>query len=299
LNAQGNYDRDLDGNFDATYLFRVNGVHELDPQAQIGLQGTVTLPASPERAPGGLVEVPYRPTDTVQDVVTRMNNSGAEVVARLNRNGQLEIKATIAESTEHPDFVLRHLEDSGQFLTGYAGILTQPGPGGAFTWEQADAILALRGQDADGEAAGFAVAPLQHPSGWIGLNPEMVRDPAGVASSLSVAGRPGESGDGGAALAIAGLRNQPVGIGRAETLDDYFADSVARAGLRGEEAENGQTTFERIRKDLSDLRESISGVNIDEELAQMLKFQHGYQAAARFVANVDEMLDTIINRMGV
>jgi len=47
------------------------------------------------------------------------------------------------------------------------------------------------------------------------------------------------------------------------------------------------------------MRDSISGVNIDEELSAMIKFQHGYAAAARFIANFDEMLDTIINRMGV
>ena len=38
---------------------------------------------------------------------------------------------------------------------------------------------------------------------------------------------------------------------------------------------------------------------IDEEMANMVKFQHGYSAAARFVSNIDEMLDVIINRMGV
>ena len=41
-----------------------------------------------------------------------------------------------------------------------------------------------------------------------------------------------------------------------------------------------------------------SGVNLDEELANMIKFQHGYAAASRFITAVDEMLDVIINRMG-
>jgi flagellar hook-associated protein 1 FlgK len=52
-------------------------------------------------------------------------------------------------------------------------------------------------------------------------------------------------------------------------------------------------------KDLTDLRDSISGVNIDEEMSNLLKFQHGYQAAARFISNWNDMLDTIINRLGV
>ena len=52
-------------------------------------------------------------------------------------------------------------------------------------------------------------------------------------------------------------------------------------------------------KELEDLRQSISGVSLDEEFAEMIKFQHGYNAAARFVTTIDKMLDTIINRLGV
>ena len=52
-------------------------------------------------------------------------------------------------------------------------------------------------------------------------------------------------------------------------------------------------------EDLLNLRDSISGVNIDEELAEIMKFQHGYNAAARFITVWDSMLDAIINRLGV
>ena len=299
LNAQGNYDRDEDGTFDASYIFRVNGTNELDPQAQVGLAGSITLPVPRAISTNGLIDVSYRPTDTVEDIITRINNSGAEVIARLNRSGELEFKATTAHDPDAPDFVLRHLEDSGQFLTGYAGLLAESGAAGAFRWEEPDAILALRGENDRGEAAGYAVAPLQNPSAYIEVNSVLTVEPGSIAGSLSVAGSPGETGDGAAALAIAALRNTTVGIGRSETLDDYFADTVARIGLKGEEAELALRTSELIRKDLTDLRESISGVNIDEELAQLIKYQHGYQAAARFISNVNQMLDTIINRMGV
>lgn len=299
LNAQGNFDRDQDGAVDSSYIFRVNGSNTLNLQAQVGLAGVMRLPAGSEIAAGGILEVPYRPADTVEDIITRINNSGADVTARLNRQGQLEFKATTARDLEQPDFVLRHLEDSGQFLTGYAGILAESGPEGAFTWTQADAILSLRGETATRVGADFAVAPLMHPSGWMEVSEDIAREPASIASSFSVAGNPGETGDGRAALEIASIRNSAVGIGRSDTLDDYFADTVARIGLKGEEAELSLNTSQRMLKDLTDLRQSISGVNIDEELAEMIKFQHGYQAAARFISNIDQMLDTIINRMGV
>ena len=88
-------------------------------------------------------------------------------------------------------------------------------------------------------------------------------------------------------------------IGRERTLDDYFADSVTNVGLMGEQAETNLMSQRAIMDDLRGLRDSISGVNIDEELADIMKFQHGYNAAAKFVTVIDEMIDTVINRLGV
>ncbi|HHX94793.1 MAG TPA: hypothetical protein GX691_03075 [Clostridia bacterium] len=47
---------------------------------------------------------------------------------------------------------------------------------------------------------------------------------------------------------------------------------------------------------LGERKESISGVSIDEELAHMIECQHSYQAAARFLNTMDQLLDTLINR---
>jgi flagellar hook-associated protein 1 FlgK len=88
-------------------------------------------------------------------------------------------------------------------------------------------------------------------------------------------------------------------VGQIYSFEDYFADTVADVALKGEESELALATQNAIMKDLRDMRQSISGVNIDEEIAEMIKFQHGYAAAARFITQVDQMLDTIINRMGV
>jgi flagellar hook-associated protein 1 FlgK len=45
-------------------------------------------------------------------------------------------------------------------------------------------------------------------------------------------------------------------------------------------------------------RDSVAGVNIDEEMTNMLSFQHAYSAASRMVTSIDEMLDQLINRTG-
>jgi flagellar hook-associated protein 1 FlgK len=293
LNGSGNYDRSGDGVFDSTYIYRINGQNSLEPQAQPGFEGTITLSGSDRQ-----IQIPYFSTDTVSDIITRINNSGAEVVARLNREGSLSLKATTSELINgqrvNPDFVIRHVEDSGHFLTGYAGLLLESGPDGAFTWGRADAVTSLRGGAED-----YAVAPIAHPSGWIRVNPDLLRDHTSVAAGFGYNGRPANPGNGDAAAAIASIRNTPVMVGRLSTFDDYFAESVGRISLLGEQSRRELATEQDRMKDLRDRRQSISGVNIDEELANMIRFQHGYNAAARFITTVNSMYDTIINRMGV
>lgn len=288
-NIAGNYDRNGDGAFDSTYLFRINGTNSLEPQEPLGIGGVLSLAGA-----NGNVPVPYFPTDTVDEVVKRINLSGSEVVARLDREGRLSLKGAASDSMENPDFVLRHIEDSGQFLVGYAGMLQASGPEGAYDWAQADGVLSLRGGELD-----YAVAPLTHPSGWIEVNPALINDPASVAAGYGNGGRSAEAGDSSAAIAIAALRNSDVMLGRVPNFDEYFAEVVADVGLKGETAARALDTENLIMKELEGMRDALSGVNIDEELAQMIKFQHGYNAAARFISTVDSMLDTIINRMGV
>ncbi len=287
-NANGNYDRNGDGQMDHSYVFRMTGSNALDAKSQIGLRGTLTL-----SGPQGDVAVDYFPTDTVEDLILRVNLSGAEVVARLDRNNQLSLKGAPSAALGQPDFVIRKVADSGQFLVGYSGLLTTSGDAGAYQFNRQDAVSSLRtGSD-------FAVAPVAHPSGWISVNQQLVKDPGAIAAALGPNGKPGEAGDGRAALEVAALRQRSVMVGSSPSFDDYFSDRVVAIGLKGQEAEISVKTHELIMKNLRDMRESYSGVNMDEELAQMIKFQHGYNAAARFITTVDGMLDVIINRMGV
>ena len=286
-NVNGNYDRDGDGTLDHSYIFRFTGTTKLNPQGQIGLEGVMTL-----SGPGGNVQVAYHPTDTVETVINRINDSNGEVKAYLDRNNNLVLKGTTASAVENPDFVIRHVEDSGFFLTGYTGILQASGAAGAYDYAQADAVQALAG-------AQFAVSPVLNPAGYIEVNQALKNDVMSVAAAYKDNSGNVNAGDGRAAVEIAAIRNTKVMIGHERTFDDYFADSVTNVGLKGEQAENMHLSHSAVMEDLRSLRDSISGVNIDEELADIIKFQHGYNAAAKFVTVWDSLLDTIINRLGV
>ncbi len=286
-NVNGNFDRDGDGNFDHSYIFRFTGTTKLNPQEQIGFEGVMTF-----SGPSGNVQVAYHPTDTVETIVNRINDSNGEVKAYLDRNSNLVLKGTTAQNMENPDFVIRHVEDSGFFLTGYSGILAESGEAGAYDYAQADAVNSLAG-------AQFAVSPVLNPAGYIEVNNVIKNDVKSVAAAFRDDSGNVNAGDGRAAVEIASIRNTKVMIGHERTLDDYFADSVTNVGLKGEQAENNLNSHMAVMNDLRAMRDSISGVNIDEELSDILKFQHGYNAAAKFVTVWDSLIDTVINRLGV
>jgi flagellar hook-associated protein 1 len=81
------------------------------------------------------------------------------------------------------------------------------------------------------------------------------------------------------------------------TFDEFYGSIVSTVGI---EAFSSQSTYiqqEGILLQLDTRRESISGVSIDEEMINMIKFQQAYNAAARLIGVVDELLDTIISQV--
>lgn len=284
--VNGNFDRNGDGTDDSSYIFRFTGTNSLNPQEKVGLEGVMTFSGK-----NGNISVPYHPTDTIEEVVSRINDSDGEVKAYLDRDNRLALKATTAQEMENPDFVIRHVEDSGLFLTGYSGILNASGAEGAYDFAKADAVNALSGT--------FAVSPVLNPAGYIAVNDAVKGDVLSVAAAFPSNRGKAMIGDGRAAVEIASIRNTQVMIGKDKTFDDYFANSVTNVGLKGEQAETNLLSQNAIMNDLRNLRDSVSGVNIDEELAEIIKFQHGYNAAAKFISVMDSLLDTVINRLGV
>jgi flagellar hook-associated protein 1 FlgK len=108
--------------------------------------------------------------------------------------------------------------------------------------------------------------------------------PAGVQAG---AGGPGDSS---IAVAVARLRGG--------TVDQGYAALVQQVGGDVAAAMRAQDTAEAVVASLTERRASVAGVSMDEEMANMMRFQRGYQAAARAMTTMDDALDTLINRMG-
>lgn len=109
----------------------------------------------------------------------------------------------------------------------------------------------------------------------------------------------GNDADGSNALAMAQLRFALVMNNGTATLDEFYAATVARLGVEAQEADRYLEQQEMVLGYLDRVRESVSGVSLDEELANLIQFQHAYNAAARMLTTMDEAIDMIINRMGL
>jgi flagellar hook-associated protein 1 FlgK len=150
-------------------------------------------------------------------------------------------------------------------------------------------------------------------AGNVMVNPSIYADVELLAASArTVYNSDGEEvvvrGNNTLALLIAGLRMQKfdfnsVGSGgsvlNGGTADEYFRAVVGQLGVQADEANRNAANQQTIIDQVDARRMSVSGVSLDEEMANMIKFQHAYNAAARAMTTYDEMLDKIINGMGI
>lgn len=124
-----------------------------------------------------------------------------------------------------------------------------------------------------------------------------IDDPRNVAAAASGSGSP-PPGDGSNARAIASLRYEALDSLNA-TLDDAYRTWVARLGVASAEAQRREEHQQLLLTQVNNQRDQVSGVSLDEEMAAMLMYQHAYQAAARMITTIDQMLETLITRTGV
>ena len=78
-------------------------------------------------------------------------------------------------------------------------------------------------------------------------------------------------------------------------LDSYFKDTIDRLGFQSQEAQRMVTNQEDLLYSLEESRLSVSGVSLDEEMANLVQFQHAYNANAKIISTLDELLDVIVN----
>ena len=141
--------------------------------------------------------------------------------------------------------------------------------------------LALYQSTAGNEAASLAINPT------IGTN----------ASFVVVAGVAGVPGDTTIAARIADLRTSAIFGTGSQTPADAYASLIGQIGSDSKQATEMAGNQDLVLQQLSNRRESISGVSLDEEATDVIRFQQAYDASAKVISVINEMLDTLINKM--
>ncbi|MDG5786675.1 flagellar hook-associated protein FlgK [Evansella sp. AB-P1] len=140
------------------------------------------------------------------------------------------------------------------------------------------------------------------------VNNELITDLDKIAASAAAEKEDGEyipkeiafTGDGSNALALANVKDANLSFaGSTTNVQSFYQGVIGNMAVNGSEAERMTKNSETLRESVENRRQSVSGVSLDEEMADLIKFQHAYNAAARSLTVMDEMLDRIINGMGI
>lgn len=143
------------------------------------------------------------------------------------------------------------------------------------------------GYDLSGATGIDFFAPGGTTAATIAVSASVVADPSRVAAA-SAAGQPG---DATISLQIAALRGSGA-------IDGAYGQLVTRIGSDAKDALRSLANATLLANSLANRRESVSGVSLDEEMTNLMRFQRGFQASARALNAMDELIDVIVNRMG-
>jgi flagellar hook-associated protein 1 FlgK len=119
------------------------------------------------------------------------------------------------------------------------------------------------------------------------LNPTLAGDPSQILAGT------GAEGSSDIARAIAAIQSDPN-----SGIDPAYHAFVAKVGSHVREAMRQEDNAQVLTDAVDNRRQSVSGVSMDEEMSNLVRFQRSYQASSRAMSTVDEMLDVLINRTG-
>jgi flagellar hook-associated protein 1 FlgK len=143
--------------------------------------------------------------------------------------------------------------------------------------------------------AGVAVAGdrwLIRPShGAAGTFASLISDPNLIAASSSSAGSPGNNVN---ALALADLQIKDTAINSIDSFSSAYAQLVSRTATLASEADINVAAYETLASQSKAAQQAISGVNLDEEAANLIRFQQAYQASAKAMQVASSLFDELI-----
>lgn len=123
------------------------------------------------------------------------------------------------------------------------------------------------------------------------VSQEIIKD----VSRIAAAAKPNAPGDNTVANLIHNLQSRRLMEDGKYSFDDFYNAKVSEIGVLTQRATSALDSQRNTLEQLQNIRESISGVSLDEEAAKLIEYQKSFEASARLVKTADEMFDTILN----
>lgn len=267
----GEYDKNQDGINDSITIYKIVGTKDIDPNEKVMISGTLNING---------VEIQYGPSDSISDIIKKINMANTGVTFYI-QNGKLEIKGN---NSSDGIYSIKSLSDSGQFLSNITGILAY---NASFNENNMTTIESLFMTDQI-----YLLSPEKNIAAWIDLSDEIKKDPTNIATS-EISSEIKE-GDGSIAQKISKLIDSKFLVRNSQSLTDFYASMIMDVASFGNEVSQNYGFHELTLNSFRNIKLAYSGVNMDEELANMLKFQKAYQAAAKYMAQQNELYDILM-----
>lgn len=223
-------------------------------------------------------------TDTLKEIVGKINKARAGVSASIGPNNRLIIR-----SLKEQEYYLKTLNQKEGTLLTKLGILSVDNA--SFDFRESNSISSLS-RDIEGQPRKGAAFRMRF----------AITDVAEIAAAQGIdtngdglADKGNSIGDGSNALRIASLKDAKS-IGNF-TYEEFFKSVISDLGVSSQEAKKFADNQKVLIDNLEKRRQSEIGVSLDEEMANMIKYQHGYDAAAKYMSSIDQMMDTVINKL--
>ncbi|MBC7331603.1 MAG: flagellar hook-associated protein FlgK [Synergistetes bacterium] len=154
-------------------------------------------------------------------------------------------------------------------------------------------------QDKNGIDFFNEVYSVEGASSLIALSDDINDYPEMIATAADDNGVNSGPGDGSIANKLASIRYRNLMRDGKVNLNQFLEATIAKLGVESQEASRMSSNQELLVKQVDNRRQEVMGVSLDEEMTELVKYQHAFYAAARFINAMDEVYNRVVNNLGL
>ncbi len=270
--------------------FRVNQIHN----SGTGLNGvkqeeTSTYELTPDLA---AMPLPFLRSGSFEIKLLNQNKEVEEVIT-VDLQAGVDTQGSIVEKINRAAGAYETNEEGVEVLKDVAKFKARLNENGTITLSSGQGKQFIYGKDNTNLMTILGLNcffHLNYGAGDFRVNPELLEDEMKIAAGTNLL-----PGDNSVALEIAELQFKTTMNDETISFDEFYNSQITDIGLKVQNAQKGLASNEEMLEQYEALRNSLSSVNLDEEMTKMIKFQRAYESSAKFLSTIDQMTQSVIN----